>query len=162
VTDSSAPHRGESTAASGAHESAPDSPPGPLDPLVANLAEIQEYLANYLSAQKDGLKAAGRRALIVAAGAVGAGVLVLAFIAGAMVLLLVGLAHAVAVAAGGRMWVGEVSVGGGAILIVAVAGFFAARYWLRIASAATKLKYERRHNMQRARFGRDNAERAVS
>jgi hypothetical protein len=126
-----------------------------LDPLVANLAEIEKYLSNYLIATKDGLQAAARRATIVAAAAIAIGVLVLTLIAAATVLLLHGLASAAAVIAGTHMWVGEIIVGAGAIIGCSLLGVFGTRGWLRSASRTVRRKYEKRHIAQRANVGRE-------
>lgn len=161
VTEPFAEKSCESGDAASSTGTANGNPSGALDPLLANLAEIEEYLSNYVAAQKDGLIAAVRRVILVAAAAITLGVIVLAFVGGATVLLLDGLANAVASADGGRIWVGEIVIGSGAILVVAAAGLFGARYWLRLTSRETKRKYEQRHKTQRSRFGRSDAEQAV-
>jgi hypothetical protein len=135
--------------------------PRPLDPLIANLAEVQEYFNNYVSAQKDALIAAGRRALLIAVAAVLALVLAMAAVGAATVLLLEGLAHAIADSAGGRIWIGEIAIGAGLVLVIAAALACVAVFWLRKTTKATKRQYERRHQEQRARFGYDVAERAA-
>lgn len=154
ATDSTAPKSGvdEDGRANG---KASEPAPGPLDPLVANLAEIERYLSNYLIATKDGLQAAARRAIIVAAAAIGVGVFLLTLIAAATVLLLHGLASAAAAIAGTQMWVGEIIVGAGAIVGCTLLGVFGTRSWLRSASRTVRRKYEQRHIAQQANLGRE-------
>jgi membrane protein DedA with SNARE-associated domain len=154
VTDSTAQKSGADD--DGRANGKPNEPaPGPLDPLVANLAEIERYLSNYLIATKDGLQAAARRTIIVAAVAISVGVFVLTLIAAATVLFLHGLASAAATAAGTQMWVGEIIVGAGAIVGCILFGFFGTRGWLRSASRTVRRKYEQRHIAQRANLRRD-------
>jgi hypothetical protein len=136
--------------------------PRPLDPLITNLAEIEEYLANYLAAKRDEIKATARRALIVTTAAISIGVVSLTILGGATILLLDGLAKAVAAGAGAQVWVGEIIVGGGAIILALVAAVLGTRSWFRASCQATKRKYEQRHRMQRTRFGTDSADRAVT
>jgi hypothetical protein len=156
----------------GPRASAPPPPPRAADPAQPNPAaqafarlgrdvnELKEYASHYLSAKVDGVKRTVRNiALYAALGVVGliAGGAIVATAAG---LLIVGLAEALGVLFGGRFWLGDLVAG---ILVLGLIGVGA---WLMLKKltgtwrSATILKYERRKQSQRERFGHDAADRA--
>jgi hypothetical protein len=155
VTDSTA-HKNDANVDGKAGQPPAEPIPGPLDPLIANLAEIEKYLTNYLVATKDRTLAAARRTLVVAVAAICVAVVVLTLIVTATFLLLHGLANAVAYGTGAAAWVGEVVVGAAIIAGCAIVGFLGARGWLHSASRTVRQKYEQRHLAQR---GSNRAER---
>jgi hypothetical protein len=132
----------------------------PLEPLVANLVEIQEYLSLYITARADLIKASGRRVLVAATIGIAAGALAVTVLVVSAALLLNGCASAIAVIAGGRLWVGQLVVGGGVIIAICGIGAASTYLWLRSVRQATRRKYEHRHQEQRAKFGRRAADAA--
>ena len=132
----------------------------PLEPLIANLVEIQEYLSLYLAARADLLKVSARRMIVAAAVAFAGGVLLLAIPIIAAVLLLNGCAEAIGTMAGGRLWVGQVVIGGGVILATCGIDAACVLLWFRSARRATKRKYEHQHQVQEAKFHRRATEPA--
>jgi hypothetical protein len=124
----------------------------PLEPLIANLAEVQEYLSLYIAAKADLLKASVRRMVVAAAVGLAGGALLLAIPIVAAVLLLNGCAEAVGVMAGGRSWVGQVVIGGGVILATCGIDAACVLLWFRSARRATQRKYEHQHQVQETKF----------
>jgi hypothetical protein len=143
-------------AAAGGPNSPRDIPEdSPLDPLLRNLSEIQEYFSHYVDAQKDELKATAHRWAIL--------VLVeFTILVTAVIFVMNGLATAITIATGGHLWVGELVVG-----LVMIIGFspiskFIVNRLSRSAARAMRGKYESRHRRQRAEFGTDATQRAAS
>jgi hypothetical protein len=128
--------------------------PSPLEPLLANLAEIQEYLSLYLAAKADQWKVSLRRLVVAAAVGIGGGALLLTIPIVAAALLLNGCAEAIGVIAGGRSWVGQLVVGGGVILATCGIDAAVVLLWFRSARRTTKRKYEHQHQVQQAKLRR--------
>jgi hypothetical protein len=135
--------------------------PQPFDALIHDFAEIREYAAHYLAARKDAV-AASIRALLakVILGAI-AGAVGLTAIVTAAVLLLIGAAEGLGALFGGYVWAGYLFVG----VLVIGSSLVAVKYflgsWSRSSRRKTMEKYEHRHDVQRAAFGRDAVERAA-
>lgn len=134
----------------------------PLEPLLAQMAELREFALNYVEARKDKLKASGRRLAVGLALLCVAGVVAVSLLATSMVLILNGLSQLVGDALGGRSGIGQLVVGSINLLAVLAVGkvLVTVRSWK--AYRETKQKYERRHHTQRTRFGEDVAERSSS
>jgi hypothetical protein len=145
-----------------------DSPAGdseaanPLAPLLKQIAELQEFALYYLQARKDRLLASGRRLLLIAAVACCGFGVVLVVLLTSVLFVLGGLSQLVADALDSRLAIGQLIVGGVTLVALAVVGrlLVSARVWATYQE--TKLKYERRRNAQRARFGEDVSQRASS
>jgi hypothetical protein len=132
-----------------------------LAPLKAALAELREYADYYLAARVDGVKASVRRIAALAIVGVLAAVVLLSALAASTVLVITGMARGLAVLAGGRVWLGELAVGGAILVLFTIAVAGGLRLWSASQRRKTQQKYERRRNEQRARFGRDAAQRAA-
>jgi hypothetical protein len=128
--------------------------PSPLEPLLANLAEVQEYLSLYLAAKADQWKVSIRRLVVAAAVGIGGGALLLTIPLVAAALLLNGCAEAIGVLAGGRSWVGQLVVGGGVILATCGIDAAVVLLWFRSARRTTKRKYEHQHQVQQTKLRR--------
>jgi hypothetical protein len=128
--------------------------PEALDRLRAQLEELAEYGRTYLAARKDAIVVGVRRAALwTAVGVVGLAI-ACALLCTATVIGILGLAQLVGQALDAP-WAGYVIVGFG-LLALAVLGLLAAVVVLnRSFRRSTVKKYERRHQRQRARFGRD-------
>jgi hypothetical protein len=142
--------------------SADTAPADPLAPLKRQLAELQDYVAFYLSTRADAIKLQVRTLLVYAAlgivgGIVGVGALLMA-----AVLALNGIASGFAELLGGRVWAGQLITGASIILIAAIAVVLGMRYLTNSSSGRTKRKYEQWRIQQRARFGHDVEQRAAA
>lgn len=137
-------------------------PTHPLEPLLEQFATVRSFAMHYVEAQTDAAKAAVRRTLLkAAAGLVGAIVAVTLVIV-CTIMLAQGLAELISIAAGGREWVGNLALGGGVLLLLAVAIIIYVARQLRVAREQTIRKYENRHLAQRAKFGADVTQRAAT
>ena len=141
-----------------AHRTPSDS--SPFDPLLAHLSELREYVTHYWTVQKDAAKAKVRRTVVWAILGVIAAVVGLALLAAASVLILIGLSDALGVLFGDRFWAGKLVAGFAVIFIFYGALALALYGWSKSSRKGTIEQYERRHSQQRARFGRDVAQRA--
>jgi hypothetical protein len=137
-------------------------PTQPLELLLEQFATVRAFALHYVEAQTDAAKAAVRRTLLkVVAGFLSA-IVAVTFVIVCTIMLADGLAELISIAAGGRAWVGNLALGGGVLLILAVSvTIFIARR-LRIAREQTIRKYETRHLEQRAKFGADVTRRAAT
>ena len=136
--------------------------PNPLEPLLEQIALVRAYAQHYFEAQSDAARAAIRRTMLKAAAGLVAAIVAVTFVIACTIMLAEGLAELIGVAAGGRPWVGNVALGGGVLLILAVsAGIYIARK-LRAAREHTIRKYENRHDAQRAKFGVDVTQRKAN
>jgi hypothetical protein len=143
-------------AAAGGQDSPRDNPEdSPLEPLLKNLSEIQEYLSHYFDARKDELTASAHRWALLA-------LVEFTILITAVVFLMNGLATAITLATGGRLWVGELIVGVGMIIGFSPISKFIVNRLFKSAGRAMRSKYESRHRRQRAQFGVDATQRAAS
>jgi hypothetical protein len=134
----------------------------PLEPLFEQIAVVRAFALHYVEAQTDAARAAIRRTIFKAAAGLGAAIGALTFVIACTIMLAEGLAELISIAAGGRPWVGNLTVGGGVLLILtASVGIYVARQ-LRRAREQTIRKYESRHYAQRAQFGADVTQRAAT
>ena len=155
----------ESRTADSSTQAAPDAEPdaskapNPLEPLLEQIAVVRAYAQHYFEAQTDAARAAIRRTMLKTAAGLGAAIVAVTFVIACTIMLADGLAELIGIAAGGRPWVGNVALGGGVLLIIAVsAGVYITRK-LRSAREHTIRKYENRHDAQRAKFGVDVTQR---
>jgi hypothetical protein len=130
--------------------------------LLEQIATVRAFALHYVETQTDAAKAAVRRTLLkVAAGLVGALVAV-TFVIVCTIMLAEGLAELISISAGGRAWVGNLAIGGGVLLILAVGVIIYIARQLRVSREQTIRKYENRHLAQRAKFGADVTQRAAT
>jgi hypothetical protein len=136
--------------------------PNPFDPFLKNITELREYLQDYLAARKDKAIASTRRLMVSIAAGLAAGVIGLTSLAVCVVMFLLGLAGAFSAATGTSLWVSQIVIGGGVILIAVTIASVVTVFWLRSGRKQTISKYESLHRAQRAKLGRDVAQRAAS
>ena len=145
-----------------AHAAKRDGSPAPADDkrdageafhdAMARVAELQEYIAYYVSAKTDAIKLSARKAIIaIALGLIGL-LAVVAAVAAAMVMLLHGIAEAIGSALG-RPWLGELIVGAGFFALLGIGAFVGVRVVTSGSRKKTVEKYESRKTAQRSRFG---------
>jgi hypothetical protein len=144
---------------SGSKQDGPED--SPLEPLLKNLAEVQEYFSHYVDARKDELKVTAQRWAVLAFAAIGAALVVFTLLVSAVVFLMNGLAAAISLAAGGRLWVGELVVGAGLIIGFGALAAIIVNRLFQSACRAMRSKYESRHRRQRAQFGVDATQRSA-
>jgi hypothetical protein len=153
---------GGSAQESTAYEPDVPKPAHPLEPLLQQVATVRAFALHYVAAQSDAAKAAVRRTLLKAAAGLIAAIVAVTFLIVCTILLARGLAELISIAAGNRAWVGNLALGGGTLLIVAIAvGVYVVRQQ-RAARDQTIRKYESRHYAQRAKFGADVTQRAAN
>jgi hypothetical protein len=91
-----------------------------------------------------------------------AAVVGLTFVVAGTIMLAQGLAELISIAAGNRPWAGNLAVGGGVLLMLALFAWIYIKRQLRTAREQTIRKYESRHHAQREKFGADVAQRAAT
>ncbi len=126
--------------------------PDAFKEAFGRLAEAREYVAYLATAELDRFKLKVRRALMWTAAGIVALVLLLTVLVSAAFLLLAGVAAAIGNLLG-HLWIGNVIVGGG-ILLLAVAGIWLGlNRWQASAFKSIKKRYEDRKRRERADFG---------
>lgn len=136
-----------------------ESPSEALRQAVSQFGELREYASYFVAARLDAIKLSIRSVGLYAAlgvfGVFAAGGLVVT----AVVLLCTGLAGAVGAAFQAR-WLGDLIIGGGLLLVVALGLYLMRMLVMRGWQRASVRKYEARKHDQQARFGHDIHERA--
>jgi hypothetical protein len=132
----------------------------PLDELGVQLNEFIAYAVHYYSAQRDLAEWRLTRFVLRGAGFAIIGLACLAAAATAVVLLLLGAAHGLGAALGDRAWAGELIVGLGVFLALAVGLGIVSGQTRRAWRKRIDEKYARNQERQRAVFGHDARETA--
>jgi hypothetical protein len=159
---SESPTSDRSSATNTAPESvSPDAPANPLEPLLQQLAILREFALHYLEVQKDSVRAKVYRTMFYSVLGVIAALVAATLIVACTVKLVQGLSEAVTVVASGRVWIGDLSIGGGLLLVIALGAWVFVKRQLRTARQRTIRKYESRHYAQRQKFGADITQRAA-
>ncbi len=122
--------------------------------LREQLDELVEYGWTYVSARADAIVVVLRRLGLLAVVALVALVIFCAMLATATVVGIVGLALLVGEALGSA-WAGYAVTGFGLLALTMISLLVGVALLQRRFRRSTKKKYERRHQAQRARFGRD-------
>jgi protein-S-isoprenylcysteine O-methyltransferase Ste14 len=148
------------TASVEAHNAAASDAQEALHTLLPQGLELYAYFSHFVRAQIDILKMSGRQIVLRAAvGSLGAILVVSALVMG-VVLLLSGLATGVGTAVGGAMWLGQVIVGLGVLILFGIAiliGWSCMQHRSRIQKVQD---YAERQQQQRLQFGHSVADRA--
>ena len=147
---------GEKRASSDEPASDQTQPSGPdaLNEALRHAAEAREYFVHWLAAEADRLKLRLRHAAIWAIVGLAALAILLAIVMTAAGLLVVGIAELVGTLVGGRPWLGAVIIGGGILLIAAIAVAIGLWSWNSAAFEAVRRRFAARQRMQQAKFGR--------
>ena len=125
----------------------------PWQPLLRDFELLRELFSHYSAARADLVRARVRGVVARVVGLLVAGLLLVTVLIAAVVLTLSGLAHALATAAGNRLWVGQLGVGGGILLLAASVCLVGAKWSARRNLQQLREKYEHRRELQRQRFG---------
>ena len=132
----------------------------PCTSYCSKASSYNAYFSHFLRAQIDALKLSGRQIILwVAVGSLGAVLVVSALVMG-VVLFLSGLATGVGTAVGGNIWLGQLIVGLGFLILF---GLVILLGWSRLQSRSRSQKvqdYAERQQQQRLQFGHSVAERA--
>ena len=153
-SDASEPDR-EDSGADSFGDDVDDHGPEALRRLRQQLAELGDYARLFVEAKKDAMLVTLRKlALWGVAGIVAVSVLCTMLIT-ATVLGMIGLAQLIALALGDRLWAGNLIVGFGLILLVALGWFVTMGLVQRRFHKKTVKKYAKRHQAQRSQYGHD-------
>jgi hypothetical protein len=133
-----------------------------LEPTIEQLAEFREYLLHYLEAHKDKAKVVVRRLILRSVILISLVIAWVAALAAGAILLVYGMGEAAGIAIGNRSWAGHLVVGGSVVMSTLLVIVVLAVWSSRSARQRTIHKYERRHRIQRARFGRTVKRRSAS
>jgi hypothetical protein len=125
----------------------------PWQPLLRDLEQLRELFSHYSAARADLVRARVRGVVARVAALLVAVIVLATVLISAVVLTLTGLAHALATAAGDRLWVGQLGVGGGILLLMVVVCLAGARLSSRRNLQHLREKYEHRRECQRQRYG---------
>jgi membrane protein implicated in regulation of membrane protease activity len=148
------------TASTEAHDASASEAQEALHVLVQQGLELYAYLAHFVRAQIDVLKLSGRQIILWAAVGSLAAVLVVSALVMGVVLLLSGLATGVGTAVGGALWLGQIIVGLGFLILFGIVILLG---WSRMQRRSRRQKvqdYAKRQHQQRLHFGHSVAERA--
>jgi hypothetical protein len=141
----------------GSESSAPEA----FDRLLKQITELREYVTYFVSAKTDSVKLSVQQAIMwVALGFVGL-IALGSVVVTVMVLLLTGLAEGLAVAFGGRIWLGNIVAGLLTLAILGGGGFIWVRKWRKSSHIRTVQRYEQQQRQQQATFGHSVSERAA-
>jgi hypothetical protein len=130
--------------------------------MLEQVAELREYLLHYLDARKDKTKATIRRLVVVSLTLISIGIAWVAALAAGAILLVRGMTEAAGLAIGNRLWAGQIIVGGSVVLGSLFVIILIAVWSNRSTRQSTIRKYERRHRIQRAKFGTTAKQRSPS
>jgi hypothetical protein len=137
------------------------SPAEALHRLQQQLEALQAYFTHFVRAKIDGLLLSARQlALWTVLGMMGL-IALTGLIITAIILLLSGAAAGLGLLFGGRLWLGQVVIGGGLLLLLALSVFVAIRVWQHRSHQQKVQHYDERQLQQRAAFGRSVADRAT-
>jgi membrane protein implicated in regulation of membrane protease activity len=144
--------------ASGAQERvAPEShdEPNPLQPLLAHLAEMREYVSYYLATSADSVKLSIRNTVLYAVLGLLALVVGAAMLITAAVLVLSGIADGLTRLLDGHAWAGQLITGLVVLTLAALLSWFGIKRLMNSSRQKTIDKYEHRLQQQRTAFGHD-------
>jgi membrane protein implicated in regulation of membrane protease activity len=153
-------HTNPTTASTAAHDASAADAQEALHVLLHQGLELYAYFSHFVRAQIDALKLSGRQIILwVAVGSLGAVLVASALVMG-VVLFLSGLATGIGMAVGGAIWLGQIIVGLGFLILFGIVLLLG---WSRIQSRSRSQKvqdYAERQQQQHLQFGHSVAERA--
>lgn len=136
------------------------SPEEALRRLVQQIEALRAYATHFVSAKVDGFIITARQLLVWA----GLGIVGLIALAGvvitAIVLCLDGAAAGLGLLFGGRLWLGQLVVGGGLLVLLTLSILIGMRTWQHRTRQQKVQQYDERQLQQRAVFGRSVADLA--
>lgn len=126
----------------------------PLQPVIANLAELRESLLHYFEARKDKTKGTIRRLVTIFLILLSVGITWMTALVAATILLVSGMAEAVGIALGDRPWAGDLAVGVGFVLTTVLMAMVLSTWLSRSARERAIRKYELRRRIRHEKFTR--------
>ena len=136
------------------------SPEEALRRLVQQIEALRAYATHFVSAKVDGFIITARQLLVWA----GLGIVGLIALAGvvitAIALCLDGAAAGFGLLFGGRLWLGQLVVGGGLLVLLTLSILIGIRTWQHRTRQQKVQQYDERQLQQRAVFGRSVADLA--
>ena len=138
------------------------SPAEALRLLQQQWGAFQAYVMHFVRAKIDGWVLSARHlALWAALGVVGL-IAAVGLVVSAVVLVLVGAAEGFALLFGGRWWLGAIVVGGGTVILLALAMLIGMRTWHSRWRQQKVEQYDERQRQQQATHGHSVADRATA
>jgi uncharacterized membrane protein len=129
--------------------------------LQQQIEELQAYFTHFVHAKIDGFLLSARQlAVWTVLGIIGL-IALTGLIITAIVLLLSGAAAGLGLLCGGQLWLGQVIIGGGLLLLLVLSILVAIRVWQHRSHQQKVQHYDERQLQQRAAFGRSVADRAT-
>ena len=132
----------------------------PVARLRLQLDELQTYIRQQWAARTDRALLGLRRLILLASAGVVAIVAAGAWIVTSVVLFLLGASDGLSILLAGRLWLANLIVGAGAIVLLAIGTMVAWAGWAAASKRRTRTKYEHRQREQRRRFGHTARDRA--
>src|SRR5262245_584167 len=137
------------------------SPEEALRRLLRQLEELRAYFTHFVNAKVDGFIVSARQLFVWATlGVVGLFALV-GLVVTSIVLFLAGAAAGLGQLCGGRLWLGQLIVGGGLLALLALSILIGLRTWKSRSRRQKVQQYDERQLQQRAAFGHNVADRAT-
>ena len=137
------------------------SPEEALRRLLQQLEELRAYSTHFVSAKVDGFISSARQLLVWAVLGVVGLVALAGLVVTTIVLFLSGAAAGLGLLFGGRLWLGQLVVGGGLLALLTLSILIGLRTWQRRSRQHKVQQYDERQLQQRAAFGRSVADRAT-
>jgi hypothetical protein len=136
-------------------------PPEAFDHLLKQVSELWEYAIYFISAKTDSVKLSVRQVIMWAALGVVGMIALGSVVATAVVLLLTGVGEGLAVAFGGRMWLGDIVAGVLTLGLLGLGSWVGMQKWRKSSRMRTIQHYEQQQLQQQAAFGRSVSDRAA-
>jgi len=135
-------------------------PPDPLAPLLAKFAELREYAAYWAAAKADRWRVGMRNMMFYAVTLSIAAVIGMAALATAGVALVVGLINGLTMLLDGRLWLAQILVGSGIMIIALGAVYWWTYRQIGLLRSKVIKNYEQRKQQERSTYGTDVSQRA--
>ena len=137
------------------------SPEEALRRLLQQFEALRAYASHFVSAKVDGLMLSARQLAVWAVVGVVGLIALAGLVVTAIVLFLGGAAGGLGRLFGGRLWLGQLVVGGGLLVLLTLSLLIGVRTWQRRSRQQKVQQYDERQLQQRAAFGRSVADRAT-
>jgi len=136
------------------------SPEEALRRLLQQFEELRAYATHFVSAKVDGFMLSARQLLVWAVLGIVGLIALVGVVVTSIVLFLGGAAGGLGRLFGGRLWLGQLVVGGGLLLLLTLGILIGVRTWQRRTLQQKVQQYDERQRQQRVAFGHSVADRA--
>ena len=137
------------------------SPEEALRRVLQQLEELRAYSTHFVSAKVDGLRLSARQLVVWAVLGIVGLIALAGLVVTAIVLCLGGAASGLGILFGERLWLGQLVVGGGLLLLLTLSILIGVRTWQHRSRQQKVQQYDERQLQQRTAFGRSVADRAT-